>query len=610
TLLAALALGRLRIDAARAGSVIQRLHDRYAQAADLPDAPPELGRLAAAVSAREPDAYQAALDDLSSAVQEQRVARRHAELAARLAAVHPSLVEALTATPADPAWDDRLAALPEAWAWARAGGWLAGQDGAGGPGAEADLDAELDAAEEAFAAATADLAGALAWKHCLERMTGRQSAALRAFADAVSAAATVTGPYAERYRQAAREAMAVAQTAVPAWVMPLADVLATIPPVRDSFDVVIVDEASQAGLDSLFLLWLAPRVIVVGDDRQCTPADADRGELGGVFDRLDALLPDVPAWLRVAFTPRSSLFTLLRTRFGQVIRLREHFRCMPEIVGWSSALFYRDAPLLPLRQFGADRLPPLRAEHVTVASTEPTPDGPRNRAEADALVERVIACSVDPAYDGRSFGVVVLQGGAQADLIRTLLIRRMPATEQQRRRLRVGTPPDFQGDERDVVFLSLVVAPDATRPPLTRLEYQRRFNVAASRARDQVWLFHSVAPADLDPEDLRHNYLTYVQSAPDAVAPGQLDGGTGSAAGPADLVRPDVRHPRFTGLLEQRLYLALRAAGYAVQPGVPVNGRRIGLVVTGGTARLAVECDGDLPATGGPTSGDPTSGAT
>jgi hypothetical protein len=463
------------------------------------------------------------------------------------------------------------------------------------------LDAELDAAEGAFAAATAELAGALAWKHCLERMSGRQSAALRAFADAVAAGATVTGSYAGRYLQAAREAMAVAQTAVPAWVMPLADVLATIPPVRDSFDVVIVDEASQAGLDSLFLLWLAPRVIVVGDDRQCTPAGARHGELGGVFDRLDSLLPDVPAWLRVAFTPRSSLFTLLRTRFGQVIRLREHFRCMPEIVEWSSAMFYRDAPLVPLRQFGSDRLPPLRAEHVAVASTELTPAGPRNRAEADALVERVIACAGDPAYDGRSFGVVVLQGGAQADLIRTLLIRRMPATDQQRRRLRVGTPPDFQGDERDVVFLSLVAAPDATEPALTRLEYQRRFNVAASRARDQVWLFHSVAPADLDPHDLRHNYLTYVLTPPER-------GGAWHGDDVVGAVRPDVSHPRFAGLLEQRVYLALRAAGYAVNPGTQVNGRRIGLVVVGGSARLAVECDGDLAMGGRTGSGGPVPG--
>jgi very-short-patch-repair endonuclease len=419
-------------------------------------------------------------------------------------------------------------------------------------------------------------------------MGAQQSAALRAYADAVAAGGTFTGRYAERYRQAAREAMRIAQSAVPAWVMPIGEVLSTIPAERDTFDVVIVDEGSQAGLDSLFLLWLAPRVIVVGDDRQCTPPEGAFEELEGVFHRLDTLLPDIPAWLRVAFTPRSSLFTLLRTRFGEVIRLREHFRCMPEIIEWSSAVFYRDAPLVPLRQFGADRLPPLRARFVPHGFTTGIAGGLRNPPEAEALVSHLLSCAEDPRYSGRTFGVVVLQGTAQAELIRSLLAARMSAAEQQRRRLRVGTPPDFQGDERDVVFLSMVVAPDTATTSLTRLEYQRRFNVAASRARDQAWLFHSVNLDDLDPRDLRHNYLCYVlaqaHARPDPPPAADLRAGE---------VPPDIPHPRFDSLFEQRVFRVLAGAGYHVTPQVEVNGRRIDLVVTGGRARLAVECDGD-----------------
>jgi very-short-patch-repair endonuclease len=416
--------------------------------------------------------------------------------------------------------------------------------------------------------------------------------------------------------------MAVAQTAVPAWVMPIGEVLSTIPAVRDSFDVVIVDEGSQAGLDSLFLLWLAPRVIIVGDDRQCTPpaawghkpairgsaaaADHDglgpaspvgpasrvgpnqegTDELDQIFRRLDALLPDLPAWLRVSFTPRSSLFSLLRTRFGEVIRLREHFRCMPEIIEWSSAMFYRDAPLVPLRQFGADRLPPLRSRYVPHGYT--TGDGAalRNPAEAEALVAQVLECAADPRYDGASFGVVVLQGNGQAELIRSLLAARLPAAEQHRRRLRVGTPPDFQGDERDVVFLSMVAGPAEPAAALTRQEYQRRFNVAASRARDQVWLFHSVGLESLTPGDLRHSYLSYVLARSHAYE-------TGAEEPRLDQVAPDIPHPRFDSLFEQRVFRELAGAGYRVSPQVEVNGRRIDLVVAGGRARLAVECDGD-----------------
>jgi hypothetical protein len=60
--------------------------------------------------------------------------------------------------------------------------------------------------------------------------------------------------------------------------------------------------------------------------------------------------------------------------------------------------------------------------------------------------------------DERTFGVVVLQGSGQVRLIEDLLQPRVAPEEWETRRLRVGTPPAFQGDERDVVFLSMVVA--------------------------------------------------------------------------------------------------------------------------------------------------------
>ncbi|CUU58799.1 AAA domain-containing protein [Parafrankia irregularis] len=608
---------RLRQAATAAGTGLRDLTAELVAAAAQPDAVDELALLAMAVEARDPAGYVAALEATADALNGRARARRRDELLGRVREAHPVLADLLQAgrlfagqgaashgtpgqaghtgqagqtgqggqAPTGPAaLGELFESFGKAWSHAVAATWLARVRATD----QADLDADLDAADELVASATAELAGSLAWKHCLERMGTEQSAALRAYADAMAAGGRFTGRHAERYRQAAREAMRIAQTAVPAWVMPISEVLSTIPAVRDSFDVVIVDEGSQAGLESLFLLWLAPRVIVVGDDRQCTPPDASAEELEPVFNRLDTLLPDIPSWLRVGFTPRSSLFSLLRTRFGDVVRLREHFRCMPEIIEWSSAMFYRDAPLIPLRQFGVDRLTPLRAQYVPHAYTTPTAEGPRNPVEAEALVTQVLKCAEDPRYRGLTFGIVVLQGSAQAELIRSELVSRMSAAEQQRRRLRVGSPPDFQGDERDVIFLSLVVAPGTSTTSLTRLEYQRRFNVAASRARDQVWLFHSVSASDLDPVDLRHSYLSYVLahsgSTPTAIS---------AAPVAASEVSPVLPHPRFDSLFEQRVFLALATRGYHVTPQVEINGRRFDLVVSGGRARLAVECDGD-----------------
>jgi very-short-patch-repair endonuclease len=541
--------------------------------------PPELVALLDAMRERDPAAYESAVDALGGARREQDAQRRCDELLDSLRAASRPLAEEIAGSAENQVWDVRAARWPQAWARMCAASWTAEQTA---PGRELQLDGELAATVADLHKLTGELAAERAWRSCLARMTAEQVQALQSYRNAMSNVGKGTGKLAERYRQAARDAMAVAQAAVPAWVMPIQQVLASVPADPDSFDVVIVDEASQADLTSCFLLWLAPRVIVVGDDKQCTPSEVASGAFQPIVDRLDAELGDLPSYLRMAFTPKDSIFSLLRTRFGQVVRLREHFRCMPEIITWSSNMFYRDAPLEPLRQFGADRLPPLQHTYVPGAETEPARGSVVNRVEARAIVDSVVACLDDLAYEGRTFGVVVLQGQPQADLITNELRQRISDSAWNERRLRVGSPPDFQGDERHVVWLSMVAAPNSPLRALTRRNFEQSFNVAASRAQDQLWLFHSVTPDALSQADLRHSLLTYVQSE-----------GASAIEPVLDDVEPDRRHTAFDSLFEQRVFLDLVNRGYHVTPQVESNHRRIDLVVTGAAGKLAVECDGE-----------------
>ncbi|OLT16494.1 hypothetical protein BJF78_13750 [Pseudonocardia sp. CNS-139] len=543
------------------------------------DRAPETLALVDAMRNHRVEGYEHAIGGLDRARRQQADQLRSDELLGRLRTPAAALADEAIATPGRREWVVRLEHWPEAWARACAASWIAEQTT---PGRERRLEGELSATVADVSALTAQLAAERAWRSSLARMDAEQVQALQIYRNAMTNVGRGTGKYAERFRRDARGAMAVAQSAVPAWVMPIQQVLASVPPQPGTFDVVIVDEASQADLTSSFLLWLAPRVIVVGDDKQCTPSEVASGALQPVFDRLDAELHDVPSYLRSVFTPRDSIFSMLRTKFGQVVRLREHFRCMPEIITWSSNMFYRDAPLVPLRQFGADRLPPLRATYVRGAETEPTRSSYVNRVEAEAIAESVVACLSDPAYDGATFGVVVLQGQPQVDLIDHELKKRVSDSDWRERRLRVGTPPDFQGDERHVVWLSMVAAPNSPLRALTGRNFEQSYNVAASRAQDQMWLFHSVSPDQLSQRDLRHSLLTYVVSEGTSVLEQVLTD-----------VDPDRRHPRFDSLFEQRVFLDLVARGYHVTPQVESNRRRIDLVVTGAAGKLAVECDGD-----------------
>jgi very-short-patch-repair endonuclease len=354
---------------------------------------------------------------------------------------------------------------------------------------------------------------------------------------------------------------------------------------RNSFDVVIVDEASQVGVEHLYLLWLAPRVIVVGDDKQCTPGENRLGGHERIFANLDRYLDGVDQDIRVHFTPKSDLYGMLSARSGKnaVIRLREHFRCVPEIIGWSSTQFYAAGGtkgLIPLREHVESDLEPLQVRYVPGAFPEGRNLNLRNPVEAKAIADELALCIADPQYEGKTLGVVVLQGRGQVRLLEHEINARVTPEQRIDRQIRVGIPSDFQGDERDVIFLSMVVAepPRAQKAP----RYQQAFNVAASRAKDQLWLFLSVRDADLKHDDLRASLLGYMRNPPSTYGPSPAL----EAVSETDPCQP------FESMLEQRVFREIRGRGYHVVPQYEVGTKTLDLVVVGSAGRLAVECDG------------------
>jgi very-short-patch-repair endonuclease len=128
-----------------------------------------------------------------------------------------------------------------------------------------------------------------------------------------------------------------------------------------------------------------------------------------------------------------------------------------------------------------------------------------------------------------------------------------------------------------VVFLSMV---DASKGEFLYFRdqqmFKQRFNVAASRARDQMWVVHSLDPwSDLQPGDLRRRLIEHAQ-APELVT---------------RLPEDDDRRAQST--LEREVMKHLVQAGYKVIPRWKLGSRSIDLVVEGDGMRLAIECDGD-----------------
>jgi len=373
-------------------------------------------------------------------------------------------------------------------------------------------------------------------------------------------------------------------------VMPLHRVWDTVYPAPGMFDVIIVDEASQCGVEALPLFYLGKKILIVGDDKQISP-DAVGLPRDSVHRLMEEFLHDFH--FKSSFDIESSLFDHGKLRYGtRRITLREHFRCMPEIIRFSNDLCYSDTPLIPLRQYGPNRLPPLEHVFLSGGYREGSNNRTINRPEAEAIVERIAEICDDSRYNGRSMGVVVLQGEAQAQLIENQLLERLGAEEMERRRLVCGNPYSFQGDERDIMFLSLVAASNERIGPLTKAADERRFNVAASRARDMMVLFHSVTCDDLSASCLRRQLLDFFENT----KPQQIAGIDRN-----DLERRAAQDNRrvvnppapFESWFEVDVALELLRKDFTVLAQHEVAGKRIDLVVEGGKARLAVECDGD-----------------
>jgi very-short-patch-repair endonuclease len=557
--------------------------------AALPASPehPTVRALRAAAWGRDEHGYETAYRSLERLDAARSAMHRRDELTDRLRTTAPRLAERLVEDPLDPAWDLRLRHLADAWHWSRADAWLAGQ---ADPTLVVRLERDLDDARQRIHRATRALAAELAWGHCLRRLSEPERAHLEVWEEAVRKIGKGTGKHAARWRQRAREAMQGCRSAIPAWIMPIFKVAEAVDMSPEAFDVVIVDEASQSGPEALFLQFLARKVIVVGDDQQISPdnvgVDRDKVHfLNGQY------LHDVP--LAMHYDADTSYFTHAAIRYGDRLVLQEHFRCMPEIIQFSNALCYQDRPLVPLRQFGSDRLrPAVRVRHVIGGAYD---DNQVNEAEAMAVVEQVVACLDDPVYAGKTFGVISLVGSEQARLIARLLARHVDPADIERRRLLCGDAYAFQGDERDVMFLSLVQAPREGRQmyAATSDRDRRRFNVAASRARDQLWLFHTATLDDLHPDGVGHRLLRYcLQPRVEPVPAEDLAVEAWRRRAAERRKDESVPHP-FDCWLELDVFLRLADRGFRVIPHHLVAGYRVDLLVEGLRGRLAVECDGD-----------------
>jgi very-short-patch-repair endonuclease len=456
----------------------------------------------------------------------------------------------------------------DAWNWARLQTYLEGID-------DRDemrtLAARRRGLEAGLARLYEELVSATAWL-ATRRLAGQNVlTALETYRIAMRKIGKGTGLNAGRYRRDAKNAMVDAQAAVPCWIMSHARVSESLPADIGAFDLVIVDEASQSDLWALPAVLRGKQILVVGDDKQVSP-EAGFVAAAKIADLRRRFLAGQP--FEPVLSADMSLYDIASTVFAaSKVMLREHFRCVQPIIAYSNRVFYQGF-IQPLRiPKASERLDPPLVD-IFVANGFRGAKG-QNLPEAECIASEIDAILHDPRMAGRTLGVVSLLGPEQALLIDKLVRARCDAAELARRQFSCGDARIFQGSERDIIFLSMV-ADSKQHHALSGAMYDQRFNVAASRARDRMFLVRSVRLEELSPLDLRRTLVEHfarpVESGDEA----------------ASLVK------LCESGFERDVYTELFTRGYRVIPQVPAAGYRIDMVVEGfDDRRLAIELDGD-----------------
>ena len=428
--------------------------------------------------------------------------------------------------------------------------------------------------------ATAELAAAKAWYELQKRNAnnGAMQNALRGWVQLVKKLGKGTGKYADFYRREIRKQMTKCQEAVPVWIMPVRKVLETFDPIamQAPFDIVIVDEASQSDLTSLAVTFLGKKIIIVGDDKQVSPL-----AVGTDLAPIQALADSyIFRWIPNPnlYTPKDSLYSIGFVSYKSRMLL-EHFRCVPEIIGYSNWLSY-DNKIKPLREASSSNLLPAVVNYRVDGHRDGT--SKINQVEAKTIVALVQSCMEQPEYSGKTFGVISLLGKEQAEYIQRELFNTIGNITYEQRQIICGDSANFQGDERDVIFLSMVDSNEGDGVLRLRSDdanedaYKKRYNVAASRAKDQLWVINSLDEENsLKAGDLRRSLLSYAKN-PQAYKQTVIQ------------IEQQSESP-----FEEAVAKALVSKGFHIVQQWEVGAYRIDMVAVYKNRKIAIECDGE-----------------
>lgn len=287
-----------------------------------------------------------------------------------------------------------------------------------------------------------------------------------------------------------------------------------MPLAPDIFDVVVIDEASQVSVAQAFpALLRAKKVVVLGDTKQFSNTkssnasnelnDKYRSELEAFFRR--QVSQEASMLTRLSkFDVKCSILDFCQLCANYSTMLRKHFRSYQELISFSSQTFYGgQLQAIKIRGVPVDDV--IRFDQVSTEGKKVT--NGTNEAEAEFILERLLLLLDDE--EPPTVGVITPFREQQTLLSKKLFGHAKGQEFQDKLRLKVMTFDSCQGEERKIIFYSMVATAEHDRLnyvfPVEIVEAEenveeklklQRLNVGFSRAEEMIWFVLSKPIAD------------------------------------------------------------------------------------------------------------------
>lgn len=387
-------------------------------------------------------------------------------------------------------------------------------------------------------------------------------------------------------RQLMLKAGPAIQALKPVMMMSPLSVAQFLIPGKQTFDLLVMDEASQIQpVDAIGAIARCQQVVVVGDERQLPPTS--------FFSRMtEASNDDDDDSTQVADI--ESILGLFVARGLPQRMLRWHYRSRHQsLIAVSNSQFYENKLYIVPSPYTEEAGMGLRFHYVEDGVFE---SGASNSNPVEAKRIALAILEHIQSNPQLSLGVATFSVSQRKAIQDELeLLRRLNPQYEDFFHAHLGEPffiknlENIQGDERDVIMISVGYARNAQSylamrfGPLGSQGGERRLNVLISRAKRRCEVFASITDEDIDLERAKGVGVLAFKLFLQYARTGRLSMSTPTGR-PMDSV------------FEEQVAAALQARGFQVHPQVGIAGFFIDLAIADpelpGRYLLGIECDG------------------